>query len=61
MADSTPWKYELNKRGKAYVIYQMEHDNGVSVGTPIFRSYDYEDARKKLYELNGWKYKPKEK
>lgn len=61
MADSTPWKYELNKRGKAYVIYQKEHDNGVSVGTPIFRSYDYEDARKELYRLNGWKYKPKEK
>lgn len=59
MGDCTKWKYELNKRGKAYVIHQMEHDNGVSIGTPIFQSYDYEEARKKLYELNGWKYKPK--
>lgn len=59
MSDATTWKYELKKRGRAYVIYQMEHCNGVSTGTPVFRSYDYEEARKKLYELNGWKYKPK--
>ena len=59
MSQSNEWKYELNKRGRAYVIYQMEHANGVSTGTPVFRSYDYEEAKKKLYELNGWKYKPK--
>ena len=59
MSGATTWKYELNKRGRAYVIYQLEHANGVSTGTPVFRSYDYEEARKKLYELNGWTYKPK--
>lgn len=60
MSDATTWKYELNKRGRAYVIYQMEHCNGVSTGTPVFRFYEYKEARKKLYELNGWKYKPKQ-
>lgn len=61
MSDATTWKYELNKRGRVYVIQQMEHGNGVSVGTPVFQHYDYEEARKKLYELNGWKYKPRKK
>ena len=61
MSDSSTWKYELNKRGRAYIIHQMEHGNGVSVGTPVYQSYDYEEARKKLYELNGWKYSPKKK
>ena len=62
MSDFTQWKYELNRRGRVYVIYQLEHGNGVSVGTPVFQSNDYEEARKKLYELNGWKYrKPRKK
>ena len=61
MANSTQWKYEMNRRGRVYVIHQMEHGNGVSVGTPVFRSNDYEETRKKLYELNGWKYRPKKK
>ena len=59
MSQQKQWKYELNKRGSAYVIHQMEHGNGVSVGTPVFTCYNYEEARKKLYELNGWKYKLK--
>lgn len=52
-------KYELNRRGKAYIIHRMECENGVYVGTRVFQSYNYEEARKKLYELNGWKYKQK--
>ena len=61
MSDATQWKYELNRRGRVYVIHQLEHGNGVSVGTPVFQSNDYEEARKELYRLNGWKYKPKKK
>lgn len=61
MADSTQWMYELRKRGRAFVIYHMEHEGDISTGTPVFRHYDYEVARKELYRLNGWKYKPKEK
>lgn len=62
MSDATQWKYELNRRGRVYVIHQLEHGNGVSVGTPVFQSNDYEEARKELYRLNGWKYrKPRKK
>ena len=61
MSDASQWKYELNRRGRVYVIHQLEHGKGVSVGTPVFQSNDYEEARKNLYELNGWKYKPKNK
>lgn len=49
----------MNRRGRAYIIYLMEYTNGVGTGTRVFQSYDYEEARKKLYELNGWKYSPK--
>ena len=61
MADSTQWKYELRKRGRAFVVYQMEHEGDISTGTPVYRTSDYEDARKELYRLNGWKYQPKKK
>ena len=61
MADSTQWKYSLNKRGRVYVIFLMEHEGDISTGTPVFRSYEYEEAPKELYRLNGWKYQPKKK
>lgn len=54
-------KYELNKRGRTYIIYRMEYTNGVGTGTPVFKNNDYEEARKKLYELNGWEYTPKKR
>lgn len=55
-------KYELSKRRRAYVIYQLEYDDcGGSIGIPVYESYNYEEARKKLYELNGWKYQPKKR
>lgn len=53
------FEYHLNRRGKAYVIHRMEYENGIGVGTRVFQSYNYEEARKELYRLNGWKYKPK--
>ena len=60
MKKSNEWKYELNRRGRAFVIYQMEHVGNISTGTPVYRGYEYEEARKELYRLNGWKYKPKQ-
>lgn len=54
-----PNKYDLSRRGNGYVIYRMEYTNGVGTGSSVFKTNDYEEARKKLYELHGWKYKPK--
>lgn len=51
-------KYELNRRGRQFVVYRMEYTETGSMGSPVYKTYDFEDARKKLYELNGWKYKP---
>ena len=52
-------KYELNRRGRQFVVYRMEYTDTGSMGSPVYSTNDFEDARKKLYELNGWKYKPK--
>ena len=52
-------KYELNRRGRQFVVYRMEYTETGSMGSPVYSTNDFEDARKKLYELNGWKYKPK--
>lgn len=52
-------KYELNRRGRQFVVYRMEYTETGGMGSPVYWTYDFEDARKKLYELNGWKYKPK--
>ena len=54
-------KYEMRKRGKEFVIYRMEYDETGSTGSPVYHTFDFEEARKKLYELNGWKYTPKKK
>lgn len=48
-------KYELKRRGRIYYIYRMEYYENGSAGSPVFESYDYHTARKKLYELYGWK------
>lgn len=56
----TPFrKYELVRRGRIYKIYRMKKDATGSTGEAIFESFEYEAARKKLFELNKWKYKPK--
>lgn len=51
--------HEIRKRGASYVVYRMEHSETGGSGSPVYWTTDYEDARKKRYELNGWKYKPK--
>lgn len=53
-------KYELRRRGRSFVVYRMEYTEAVATGSPVYTSNEYEDARKKLYELNGWKYQPKQ-
>lgn len=39
-----------------YNIYRRNPDGS---GTKIDQHWDKEEARKRVYELNGWKYKPK--
>lgn len=34
----------------------MRYQDSTSIGTCIASFTDYEEARKKLYELNNWKY-----
>lgn len=48
-------------RGRLYVVYRMEYTETGGTGTPVYTTNEFEDARKKLYELNGWKYKPNKK
>lgn len=50
-------QYELVRRGRIYYIYRMKKDATGSTGDAIFESYNYQSARRKLYELNGWKWK----
>ena len=52
-------KFEINRRGRQFVVYRMEYTETGSMGSPVYSTNDFEDARKKLYELNGWNYKPK--
>lgn len=54
-------RYEIKRRGRQFVVYRMEYTETGSMGSPVYPTNNFEDARKKLYELNGWKYKPKEK
>lgn len=54
-------RYELHRRGRLYVVYRMEYTETGGTGTPVYTTNEFEDARKKLYELNGWKYKPNKK
>lgn len=55
--------YYVLHRGR-FVIYICTYDDGnTSTGErvsqePLF--FNREDARKRVYELNGWKYTPKQ-
>lgn len=35
-----------------FVVYRMEYDETGSMGSPVYYTHNFEDARKKLYELN---------
>ena len=53
--------YKIRMRGRLYVVYRMEYTETGGTGTPVYTTNEFEDARKKLYELNGWKYNPQKK
>lgn len=50
--------HRIHKRGGRFVVYRIEETGNLGSGSPVYEATDFEDARKKLYELNGWKYKP---
>lgn len=45
-------KYTYSRRGNHYNVYDPH-------GHKVEEYYEEEDARKKVYELNGWVYYPK--
>lgn len=48
-------KYSYSPRGRGFNIY-LDNPNG---GTKVDYVMDEEEARRKVYELNGWTWKPK--
>lgn len=57
-------EYEYVPHGSGYRIYMCDFNNGRFEmsgpvrGEPIY--FNKEDARKRVYELNGWNYKPED-
>ena len=49
--------------GRSFRIYKCDHSDGrTETSDPVREKppyYDRESARKRVYELNGWTYKPK--
>lgn len=59
-------EYHYIKSGSMYRIYQCDYSrNGIVTSSPVYSEpymfTDPEEARKRVYELNGWKYKPLKK
>lgn len=51
-------QYYYTPKGRFFAIYKnIDGGNGVSHGTLVKDMLDREEARKQVYELNGWKYK----
>lgn len=56
-------EYEYAKHGNQFRIYRCSYADGKTTESdpvdsePFYR--EREAARKRVYELNGWKYKPK--
>lgn len=59
--ESKVGQYHYALRGRGYVIYKCvrvtETGGSISARTdePVY--FDREEARKRVYELNGWRYK----
>ena len=45
------------KEEEYYYTIKGKYRNGISSGTFIEGNLDREEARKKVYQLNGWDYK----
>lgn len=56
-------QYFYAPRGSIFRIYRVDYNDGItSASSPTGESYNTsEEARRRVYELNGWKYKTKEK
>lgn len=56
-------EYHYCLRGRNFVIYRCDYSrNGHESSSPVRDEpvyYNKEEARKRVYELNGWPYKPK--
>lgn len=57
-------EYYYTPRGRDFRIYCCVYsENGRTASDPVYEEplfRDKEEARKRVYELNGWKYKPKD-
>ncbi len=49
--------YEYYPRGRNWVVYRVERNAAGSTGTKVGEYLTKEEARRKVYELNGWKLK----
>lgn len=52
-------KYSYRKRGRRWIVYENEYTESTCSGTPIEEYRTPEEARKRVYELNGWRLKEK--
>lgn len=56
-------EYSYSIHGRNYRIYVCDYSDGkIQTSSPVRNEplyIDREEARKRVYELNGWKYKPK--
>lgn len=52
-------KYSYRKRGRRWIVYENEYTASICTGTPIEEYRTPEEARKRVYELNGWRLKEK--
>lgn len=49
-------KYTYSRRGQTlWIVYRNEYTKSTCEGTPIAECHSQEEARDKVYELNGWK------
>jgi hypothetical protein len=52
-------EYSVRRFRNRYRVIRWQRDGVISVGDAVGEFDTFEDARKEMYRLNGWKYKPK--
>lgn len=57
--NSMPPKYTIERRYNLFRIIRWKRVADHREGTTVGEFRNFEEARKALYDLNGWKYKPK--
>ncbi|WP_302562839.1 hypothetical protein [Phocaeicola coprocola] len=48
-------KYTYERRGPLWIVYRNEYTDTICTGTPVAECHSPEEARDKVYQLNGWK------